>query len=97
MEEVRAATQEKMEELYDVVHSLQEELDGGTMDEEHMLTIEHGSINIHSKARTRNESVENQPDKHKKKCDKFDREKNGVVDTEAEKNEKSDITFPEEG
>jgi regulator of replication initiation timing len=41
----RAATQEKMKELYDMVHSLQQMMDGGAiMDEEHTVTVEHGNI-----------------------------------------------------
>jgi hypothetical protein len=95
MDEERAATQEKMKELYDMVHGLQEELDGGaTMDEEHTLPFEHGSIIVPSKARTQNKSLENQSDEYKKKFDKFETEKDGMGEAE---NEKSDTTFPGEG
>jgi hypothetical protein len=73
-EEERAA-------LYDMVHSLQQELDGGAKDEEHKMTIENGNIIITSqRSRMQGKSIENERDEYKKKCDKFQREKDGLVD-----------------
>jgi hypothetical protein len=67
--------------LYEMVHdSLQQNLDGGTMDEEHRLTIEHGSIIIPSKApQPQVKSIENERDEHKNKRNKFQREIYGLV------------------
>jgi hypothetical protein len=79
IDEERAATQEMMAELYDVVHSLQQNLDGGTMDEEHMLTINDGNIIIPRKARMKVKAIENERDEYKKRCDKFRREEDVLL------------------
>jgi chromosome segregation ATPase len=73
VEEERAA-------LYDMVHSLQQELDGCAIDEKHKTTIENGNIIITSQGKF----IENERIEHKKKCDKFQREKDGLVDRERE-------------
>jgi chromosome segregation ATPase len=74
VEEERAA-------LYNMVHSLQQELDGCAMDEEHKTTIEKENIVITSQqSQMQGKSIENERDEYKRKCDKFQREKDGLVD-----------------
>jgi hypothetical protein len=69
--------------LYEMVQgSLQQKLDGGTMDEEHRLAIEHGTIITPSKAPPPQvESIVNELDEYsyKIKCDKFQKEIHGLV------------------
>jgi hypothetical protein len=61
--------------LRDMVFSLQQKLDGGAKDEDDMLTIENGNFIIPSiKAWMQKvQSIENERDEYKNKCDKFQR------------------------
>jgi hypothetical protein len=65
--------------LCNMVHRLPQKLNGGVMDNGHMVAIDNGNFVIPSKARMQVESIENKRDEKKEKCDKLQREIYGMV------------------
>ena len=86
MEEERAA-------LYDMVQSLQQELDGGAMDEEHQTTIENGDIIMTSESRTQDKSIKSERDEYKKKGERFQRERDGLVEKGREREVRHNLSL----